>query len=919
MNLEDIRARFDGVRGGRGRWTARCPAHDDRRPSLSIRVADDGKILLHCHAGCSIDAICQEIGIEKKDLFAAAAGPEPSHRSTTKTFLTPEAAALAAEQFVRAKKGSDWRLLRSYSYTGKLGADVMRVLRFESANGSEKTFRPIHPVDGGWAFGDPPCALPVYRLAELDGASLVFICEGEKAADAAAALDIAVTTNAHGANSAAKTDWSPVEGIDVVILPDNDQPGRNWASTVAALSIEADAASVKVVELPGLPDHGDIVEFIEHRRSIGQANEQILTELHALVADAPVYVCPSATDAAKTSRRGREYRPFPTSALPEPIRTFVREAAEAIGCFPASIVLPLLATIAAAIGNTRRIRLKSTWQEPAVVWTVTIGDSGSLKSPGLDAAVRSVRELQRKAIQRQERAEREHLKRMLRHDVDVRQWKKAAQKGSDVDPPKEPEAPVSERYYCSDTTVEALAEILQHSPRGVLLLRDELAGWLRSFNQYRGGKGADTAHWLEMHGARPLMVDRKTGSQKTIFVPAAAVSLTGGIQPGTFKACLGVEHFENGMAARLLVAYPPRKARRWNEAEIPVEVEIAMDALFERLYQLEPQRIRDDEDEVQRPVTVDMTADAKRLWIRFYNEHAEEQLDLVAEEAAAWSKLEGYVARFSLIFYLVREANGESETGGKVEEQDVAAAIEVVRWFGAETKRVYAVLSESDAEEWLRQRGEAIRARGGAVSTRDWQRARTFETAADAEADLQELVNAGVARWEQPASSGGPGRPKSRLLVLLDAPDDRTPRHDTEKGVLSVSEVAVAEKRDLGPLQHQEPVGENASDKTPIGDSAGEVLSVSEVESPLKHDDEEGSSDSSRGQSESDGAIGSDTDETQPTPPGEGVLSQGILGADSDGGIESQGAPRSDTDRTHLAPPPGGVLSDEDPDEWGEL
>jgi hypothetical protein len=64
--------RLEGVRAtGAGKWLARCPAHDDRTPSLSIRETDDGTILLHDFAGCSALAICQAIGIEFRDLFPA--------------------------------------------------------------------------------------------------------------------------------------------------------------------------------------------------------------------------------------------------------------------------------------------------------------------------------------------------------------------------------------------------------------------------------------------------------------------------------------------------------------------------------------------------------------------------------------------------------------------------------------------------------------------------------------------------------------------------------------------------------------------------------------------------------------------------------------------------------------------------------
>lgn len=68
--VEVVLARLDKVRStGQNRWIARCPAHEDRSPSLSIREADDGRALVHCFSGCSVDSVCAAIGLEVRDLF----------------------------------------------------------------------------------------------------------------------------------------------------------------------------------------------------------------------------------------------------------------------------------------------------------------------------------------------------------------------------------------------------------------------------------------------------------------------------------------------------------------------------------------------------------------------------------------------------------------------------------------------------------------------------------------------------------------------------------------------------------------------------------------------------------------------------------------------------------------------------------
>jgi hypothetical protein len=70
VRVEELLARLKGVKERKpGQWTARCPAHNDTNPSLSIALADDGEILLKCFAGCSLEEICSKLGIEPKDSF----------------------------------------------------------------------------------------------------------------------------------------------------------------------------------------------------------------------------------------------------------------------------------------------------------------------------------------------------------------------------------------------------------------------------------------------------------------------------------------------------------------------------------------------------------------------------------------------------------------------------------------------------------------------------------------------------------------------------------------------------------------------------------------------------------------------------------------------------------------------------------
>ncbi len=69
MNVEEFVKLLDGVHQTSRGWSACCPGHDDSNPSLGISLGNDGRILVHCFAGCSAQEICDALGLRVRDLF----------------------------------------------------------------------------------------------------------------------------------------------------------------------------------------------------------------------------------------------------------------------------------------------------------------------------------------------------------------------------------------------------------------------------------------------------------------------------------------------------------------------------------------------------------------------------------------------------------------------------------------------------------------------------------------------------------------------------------------------------------------------------------------------------------------------------------------------------------------------------------
>ncbi len=278
MTLDEFRSLVESggpvQRDGRD-WRGRCPAHQDdgSRGDLAFRE-ENGRLLVKCWGGCDTKKIVAALGLTLKDLFVGNNGYGGNgHRqkhleSKPDRIRTLHPSAEAAASAIAARLGGTFT--NAWTYHHMDGSEAFQVLRFDGCEtcDDKKTYRPIHRDGAGYAEGDPSGLLPLYGLPGLlaDTTSTVFLGEGEKAADAARLIGLLATTSAHGAQSPSRTDWTPLAGREVAILPDNDEAGRDYAKKVTGILLGLNPpARVKVVTLPGLPPAGDAYDWIEER------------------------------------------------------------------------------------------------------------------------------------------------------------------------------------------------------------------------------------------------------------------------------------------------------------------------------------------------------------------------------------------------------------------------------------------------------------------------------------------------------------------------------------------------------------------------------------------------------------------------------------------------------------------------------
>jgi putative DNA primase/helicase len=244
--IDDVLAQFPGVKKTANGWQTKCPAHDDKVASLSISVQEDGKVLLYCHAGCELRDILRAAGLKMTDLFPATT--QEHHRAPGRSIVA------------------------TYDYTDPEGKLEYQVVRFQPKGFSQR--RREETVNGSeWVWNLKGVTRYLFRLPQVTAAVAqkltIFIVEGEKDVLTLEEMGLTATCNAGGAGKWFKPYSQQLAGADVVILPDNDLPGKGHAELVA-LSLNGLASRVRVVELPDLPPKGDVTDWV---RAGGTAEE----------------------------------------------------------------------------------------------------------------------------------------------------------------------------------------------------------------------------------------------------------------------------------------------------------------------------------------------------------------------------------------------------------------------------------------------------------------------------------------------------------------------------------------------------------------------------------------------------------------------------------------------------------------------
>jgi len=736
--IEQLLAKLPDARKTSKGWSACCPAHADRSPSLSISEGDDGRVLVHCHAGCTVDAVCAELGLQLRDLM-------PIGNALTK----PEKSA----------RNGKPKIVAEYDYQDVAGNLLYQVVRYEP-----KDFRQRRPkAGGGWEWSVTGSRVVPYRLPELlaEPGRPVVVVEGEKDADTLIRIGVLATCNAGGAEKWAAQHAEFLRGQRVLVLPDNDDVGRQHAQQVAA-TLYGVAESVHILELPGLPPKGDVSDWI----AAGGTRE----ELRRLAQAAPAWAPAAAPDPWPeiVGFDASDLPEFPTSALPAALRNWV-EAESLATQTPADLAgLLVLAACSAAIARRVEVEPRPGWREPVNLFVAVLLESGNRKSAVFNDALRPLKEVEAGLIEyerpgvarkhserRQAEARLRKLEKLAAEKNDAAAREEAGKLAAELAEQPEPALP---RLIVDDSTSEKLGIMLAEQDGRIASMSPEGGVFDLMAGLYSKSGIPQFGVYLMGHSGDDLITDRV--SRKSIRVERPALTCAYAIQPQVIEGLAENTAFRGrGLLARFLYAAPRSWIGRRQIAPPPVSG--GMWTAYEQAVQ-DLVASFGNCGSASQPIQLQLTPDALRVFQAWESEVETMLADGGQMEMTRdWGgKLAGATLRLAAVLHCV-----EHGAAGYIGRTTIAAAVEIARYLVPHAETVLNMMQakegsgDDDARYVLRWIERHSRSEFTKTEVQHHGK-RRFPKADDIDPALAELTRRSYIR-SRPSEATGPGRPPS--------------------------------------------------------------------------------------------------------------------------------------------------------------
>jgi putative DNA primase/helicase len=454
--------------------------------------------------------------------------------------------------------------------------------------------------------------------------------------------------------------------------------------------------------------------------------------------------------------------PFPVRLLPPPFSTFVADVADRMQVPPDFVAIPLLVETATMLGRefTLKVKRHDDWTERACLWGNIIAPSGTMKSPAVREALRPIGKMQGEL--------------QKKYKTEYAAWKaKKDDKNSKEDPGPPPKPEV---LLVHEATVEALAarmsEEYNANPRGMLLHRDELAGWYNGMNKYRGGKGDDRQFYLQCYNGGNFRSDRKDGA-RAVSVEDAYLNILGTIQPGIISTIFRGKEGDEGLTARFQLAVWPQLPDQIDYVDRRPDYD-AIKAVEDRLGQI--RKLSPMDGKIGGGGVLRFSGPAQVIFddwcLRFLNRperHKEEMF------AVHLSKYPGTFARLALVLHFMKYGG---EASGEIDAETAKAARDLIEdYLKPHARRIYGVLDAHPAmpgakqiANWIRSGKSGDRFTLRDVRQKDWRVFKVQDDERAITAALNLLEANGWVRGQEKHTTVRGGRPTIMWAINPAAP-----------------------------------------------------------------------------------------------------------------------------------------------------
>jgi hypothetical protein len=287
------------------------------------------------------------------------------------------------------------------------------------------------------------------------------------------------------------------------------------------------------------------------------------------------------------------------------------------------------------------------------------------------------------------------------------------------------------------------------NPRGLVVISDEITGWVLGMNEYKGGKGSDRQFWLSAWSGEPVKVDRKGNREEgSVIVPHPFLNVLGGIQPDMLQLLKNENSLEDGFLHLIAFSWPEEVPWSGEIGRSPSEeAEKAWEFVVGWLLRAEAER---QPDGTEQPRLVRPTADADLVMRHWYRGHAAEHSAENFQKVLAgpWSKMRSYYFRLCLVLqHLMAACDGvEPEAEIHLDENAATGAIALADYFKSHARVVYPRLQDTAEDNRAERTLGWIQGRGGNCQPRDLIARHLAKKMSEARLLLADLADRGLGK-----------------------------------------------------------------------------------------------------------------------------------------------------------------------------